>query len=619
MRFQLLGPVEAYGEQGRLDLSASKLRTVLAVLLLARGKVVSDSTLVEMLWDEQPPATAEAQIQTYVSRLRQKMLSTVEIVRQRPGYLLHAPDDQLDLDEFESLAGHGRAALNDGRPDQAATMLRDALSVWQGPALGGVTEHLALAERPWLEESRLAALEGRIDADLLLGRQNSLVSELTGLVTAHPLRERLRGQLMLTLYRNGRQAGALASYQDYRALLAAELGIDPGQELRDLYQQVLVNDPALDGPPTEPMRARQSAGHSTVEHVPEQLPLRVSDFIGRKHEVDRVRVLLDTSSRQHGRMSACVVAGMAGVGKTALIVHVAHQLREAYPDGQLYAELGGTREIPVDPGDVLADMLVALGTARAEIPVGTSERSRLYRERLSGKRILVLLDDVADEQQVRPLLPADPGSGMLLTSRARLTGLESVRLIDLDVLSCDEAVALLTKIVGNQRVAAELDAARDLVKLCGHLPLGVRIAGARLAAKPHWPLAEMVIRLGDQRSRLDELRLADLEVRASVMLSYDSLSPKVRRAFRLLSLLEARPFGIWTAAVALDVSVAEARELLEELVDARLLEAAQATGSRQTRYVFHDLVRLLALERMAAEETHEQRFRALSRTRTVRH
>lgn len=596
-RFRLLGPVEALDGTSPVELSATKLRTVLAVLLLAQSRVVSDDRLVELLWGDAPPATAAAQIQTYMSRLRQRLGPDVAVIRHHPGYLLRTAPERVDLFVFERLAARGREELAAGRPAEAAKLLREALAMWRGPALAGVTEFLGDAERPRLEEARLAAVEDRTTADLALGVPDDLVPELTRLVAEHPLRERLRAQLMTALHRTGRRAEALATYAAYRGRLADELGIDPGPDLRRVHAATLAE------PEVPPAR--------TV--LPAQLPAGIADFTGRRYEIARVTEVL-RPERAGNRAVICVVAGMAGVGKTTLAVHAAHRSAADYPGGQVYADLRGHDPRPVTPEDALATIVQALGVARADVPAGTDELLRRYRDLLSGRRVLLLLDNAIDERQVRPLLPRQPGCAAVVTARARLAALPGAELVDIGVLVPDDALTLLARIVGRARVDREPAAAQRIVHFCGRLPLGVRIAGARLAAKPHWTLSQLANRLADHYGRLDELRVADLEVRAGVLLSYRGLDRAAQRAFRLLSLLDTPRFPAWTAAAVLDLPLARATELVEALVDARLLEVVPVPGAPHVRYRFHDLVRSLALERVAAEEPPEQRRAALQRT-----
>lgn len=610
LRFQILGPVEARDDTDRIEFSAAKVRTMLAALLLGHGGVVSDSRLTQMLWGKEPPSTADAQIQTYISRIRQRLGPSARITRQRPGYQLCIRPEQLDLVEFERLASRGRQEQAAGRLNEAVDAFRAALAVWRGPALGGVTEFLEGAERLRLEEARLAVLAERIDVDLALGRHPQLTAELTGLVAAHPLEERLRGQLMLTLYRNGRQADALSTYQESRRLLAEELGVDPSRDLRKLYLTLLTADADLDAP--APATAALPPARVEVRTRP-TLPADIADFTGRVREAAQVEALLRPRGGNGGRRVACVISGMAGVGKTALAIHVAHRLAEEYPDGQLFLDLRGCSDRLAQGHDLLRLVLRALGVAEEEIPGQQAERAEFFQSRLAGQRVLLVLDNAATERQVRLLLPESATCGVLITSRTRLTALEGVPLIDLEVLGEAEAVELLGRVAGPERVLAEPEAAGWVVQLCGYLPLGVRIAGARLAAKRHWLVARLAGRLSGQYRRLDELQIADLEVRSCVALSLSGLDEPSRRAFRLLALLDESSFEVWTAAVVLDRTLAATRDLLERLTDVRLLEIDAVDGTSRVRYYFHDLVRMLALERVVEEETAQERYFALDR------
>jgi tetratricopeptide (TPR) repeat protein/transcriptional regulator with XRE-family HTH domain len=394
-------------------------------------------------------------------------------------------------------------------------------------------------------------------------------------------------------------------------LLADALGL-AGWE-RERFEEVA--RPLLSaGPPWARPVASASGGVA-----PCQLPPDVADFVGRTEQVRRLRELLARSPDDPAGESdvaavvVSAVAGNAGVGKSALVVHVAHQLTAEFPDGQLYANLRGAHPQPLDPGEVLAWFLRALGVDGAAILSGLEERAALYRSRLAGRRVLVVLDDAGSEAQVRPLLPGSPTCAVLVTSRARLAGLEGARLVDLDVLDPEQAVALLGRIVGPGRVAAEPAAAAELARLCGYLPLALRVAGARLAARPYWRLAQLVARLDDERQRLDELAYGHLEVRASLTLSYQALEPAARLLFGRLGVLQAPDVAAWVAAALLDSSVEQATELADRLVDARLLEVAGRDASGQVRYRFHDLVRVYARERAEAQDPSAERRAALTR------
>jgi DNA-binding SARP family transcriptional activator len=562
---------------------------VLAALLLAHGRMLSDSQLSYLLWGEHPPSTVNAQIYTYVSRLRKSLGSTVNIQRRRPGYTMDIGTVQADFVRFEHLVRTSQEALRAGRYDSAAATLRTALSYWRGPALADVSEFLADAEQHRLEEARMVALESRVEADLALGRHGSLIPELTGLVIAHPLRERLRAQLMVALYRVDRQSDALAMYHEGRRILAEEIGSDPGATLAGVYHAILAGDPELLRPAGA---ASPAAPGRAYARPPAMLPRAVPDFTGREPELGRILRMLSNDD-QAGRHRFPVVSGMAGSGKTALAVHAAHVLREEFPDGQLYADLGGTSTHPADPADILGWFLRALKVDEAAIPAGLARRSQLFRSRLVGHRILLLLDNAICDRQVRPLLPSGGDCRVIVTSRTRLAGLEGAEVIDLAPLDPENGLALLRKVVGTNQVAADPVAARRVVDLCGQLPLGLRIVAARLAAKPHWTLARLVERLEDDRTRLGELRVGALDLEESLRASYRRVGLQARLALRLLSRLSVAEFPAWTVAAVLRVPVRVGEEIAESLVDARLLDV-RSNRAGGPRYRFHSLVRLFA-------------------------
>ena len=390
-------------------------------------------------------------------------------------------------------------------------------------------------------------------------------------------------------------------------LLADALGL--GGQQRRLFEDA-----------ARPKAARASGTAAGTPPAPErlapcQLPPDVADFTGRDKQIGWLRDLLTGAAVGVPPPAVVVsaVAGKAGVGKTALAIHVAHQLRGRFPDGQLYVNLRGAEQQPLKPPVVLAQFLRALGVDGATIPRGLDERQALYRTQLAGRRVLVVLDNAASEAQVRPLLPGSPGCAVLVTSRARLAGRGAARLVDLDVLEFEAAVELLGRIVGPERVSGEPDAAAAIVGSCGRLPLAIRIAGARLAGRPRWPLAQLAMRLDDEHRRLDQLTAGDLEVRASLALSYGGLQEPARSGFRRLGLLDAPDFPAWIAAAVSDVSPGQGEQVAEALVEAQLLEVAEPDRVGQVRYRFHDLLRLFARERAAAEEPPEQRTASLAR------
>ncbi|GAA0927451.1 AfsR/SARP family transcriptional regulator [Streptomyces thermoalcalitolerans] len=601
LRFGVLGPVRAWRGKEPLATGSPQQRALLAALLLREGRTATAAELIDALWGDRPPARALATVRTYASRLR-KILDAGMLVSESGGYAVRGlGEDALDLTVAQDLAARADKARSDGDLCRARELLGRALDLWDGETLAGVPGPYAEAQRVRLEEWRLQLLESRLDLDLEQGRHAEAVSELTALTAAHPLRERLRELLMLALYRSGRQAEALAVYADTRRLLTDELGVDPRPELRELQQRILQADPAL-AEPSSPV-----AEPAVVPVRPAQLPATVPDFTGRASFVAELGEVL--ASAEGRVMAVSAVAGIGGVGKTTLAVHVAHRARAAFPDGQLYVDLQGAGPRAAEPETVLGAFLRALGTADSAIPDSLEERAALYRSLLDGRRVLVLLDNARDAAQVRPLLPGTEGCAALVTSRARMVDLAGAHLVDLDVMSPEEALELFTRIVGEERVASEREAALDVVAACGFLPLAIRIAASRLAARRTWTVSVLAAKLADERRRLDELQAGDLAVKATFELGYGQLEPAQARAFRLLGLADGPDISLPAAAAILDLTVEETEDLLESLVDISLLESA-APG----RYRFHDLVRLYA--RACAERDEHppsEREAALSR------
>jgi DNA-binding SARP family transcriptional activator len=581
LRFGVLGPVRAWRGEELLATGSPQQRALLAALLLREGRTATASELIDALWGDDPPPRALAAVRTYASRLR-KILSPGVLVSESGGYALRLPGARaLDLASAQGLAAEAEKAKSSGDLCRARYALNEALALWDGEPLASVPGPYAETQRTRLEEWRLQLLESRLDMDLEQGCHAEAVSELTALTAAHPLRERLRELLMLALYRSGRQAEALAVYADTRRLLADELGVDPRAGLKELQKRILQADPTL----AEPSAPAPEPAAAPVR--PAQLPATVPDFTGRAAFVAELSEVL--ASAEGRVMAVSALAGIGGVGKTTLAVHVAHQARSAFPDGQLYVDLQGAGPRAAEPETVLGSFLRALGTADSAIPDSLQERAALYRSVLDGRRVLVLLDNAKDAAQVRPLLPGTEGCAALVTSRVRMVDLAGSHLVDLDVMSPDEALSLFTKIVGEERVASEREAALDVVAACGFLPLAIRIAASRLAARRTWTVSVLAAKLADERRRLDELQAGDLAVKATFELGYGQLEPAQARAFRLLGLADGPDISLAAAAAVLDLPPEETEDLLESLVDTSLLESA-APG----RYRYHDLVRLYA-------------------------
>ncbi|GAA1010113.1 SARP family transcriptional regulator [Acrocarpospora pleiomorpha] len=598
MEFRLLGPIEVSAAGVAVPLGGAKPQTLLAALLLEHGHIVPTARLIDIIWPDDPPETAKAAIQTYVKTLRQALARhgvADVIVTRAPGYLAQIPAGSLDVDRFDQLLAQAREAST---PQETADLLGAALALWRGPALAGSHTSLLAGEVTRLEQLRLTATQERMAAELALGRHGQLVAELAALVGRHPADERLRGQYMTALYRLGRQSDALASFREGRQVLVEELGVDPGPELASLYHAILRGDPVLLASPSG----------EAARVVPAQLPLAPADFTGRVLQTSALVAALTT-----GPSVVQVIAGRGGSGKSALAAHVAHQVATAFPDGQLYAELRGLSETPAEAGEVLGLFLKALGVEPAAVPAATAERAELYRRLLAGRRVLVLLDDAADERQVRPLLLGGGGCAVLVTSRNRLGGLAGVRRTDLDVLDPDEAVELLVRIVGADRVGAEEPVAREIAELCGRLPLAIRIAGARLATRQRWPLRLLADRLTDERRRLDELAIADLEVRAGFELSYRGLDADARQALRRLGHLGVPEFASWVLAWLTGTPEKVAEDLVERLVDAQLVDFSRVDDLGTPRFRVHDLVRIYGRERAEAEEPAQALAAAVGR------
>ena len=585
MRWKILGPVEVSPD---VPLGRPLQRGALAYLVLNANAVVPAEQLVQALWGPAPPATATSQVYGYVSRLR-RVLPAGSITGGSAGYRLVADGAEVDLARFTTLAGEARTAA----PDAAAELYRSALELWRGPALAGASGDFVAPAAVRLEELRLLASEELADAELALGRHAALVARLQQLVLDNPLRERLVGQLMLALHGSGRQAEALRAYDRFRRDLADEHGLDPGASLRSLHEAIARADPDL-----VPAAGRPSA--APVPVVPAQLPPPVLHFTGRDAELRR----LDA-----GTDPVVVITGTAGIGKTTLAVHWARTAAGRFPDGQLYADLRGFDPggAAVPPAEVAAGFLEALGVRHDSIPVDAQARTGLYRSVLAGRRMLVLLDNARDADQVRPLLPGPP-SVAVVTSRNTLGGLVAAQgavPVPLSLLSPAEARELLGRRLG-ARLDAEPDATDELVARTARLPLALAIVAARAAVRPASSLEGLAAQLRDAGADLDQLATGDpaSDVRPVLSWSYRALSAPAAELFRLLGVHPGRDIGAPAAASLLGRPRAE--PLLAELVAASLLEPTE-----NGRYGWHDLLRAYAAELAAADPGRAAALRRL--------
>jgi DNA-binding SARP family transcriptional activator/tetratricopeptide (TPR) repeat protein len=593
VEFRLFGGVEARVDGEPVDLGHARQRCVLAALLVEANQVVSVEQLTERVWAEHPPSSARNALHGYLGRLRTALGAApgAEIGRHSGGYLLAVDRQAVDLHRFRGLLDKARAA--DDR--RALECYRRAFQLWRGDLFAGLDTAWLDTVRAEVDEERLAAELDYTDVRLRCGQHAELLPALTGQAQTRPLDERLSAQLMLALYRSGRQAEALAHYEAARLRLADELGADPNPQLRELHQRILRGDPTL----------------ALADAVPRNdLPGDVADFTGRAEEV---RQLLDAAPESAGAGMTVVISaidGMAGIGKTTLALRAAHQLASRYPDGQLFVDLHGHTEgrRPVEPAGALASLLTAVGVPIEQIPDSVEDRASRWRAELARRNVLVVLDNAATPTQVRPLLPGTAGSLTLITSRRRLAELDVSCSVSLDLLPAADAITLFTRIVGQQRVGAEPDAVAEVARLCGYLPLALRIAAARLRARPAWSVGHLLDRLGAEQRRLAELATGDRSVAAAFALSYHQLTPELQRLFRLLGLVPGPHWDAHLAAALTDTTVADAEEGLEQLLDVHLL-----TQPAPGRYQLHDLLREHANTIAVREESPERRDAAMDR------
>jgi DNA-binding SARP family transcriptional activator len=593
--FRILGSIEVRHGEHRLPLRGSKQRSVLAGLLLSVNQPVPASQLISWLWGSDPPPSAVIQVQKGISELRM-LLGPDSITRQARSYLIRADPGSIDYMTFEQRTETGRTLAAAGRLREASVCLRGALQLWRGPALADATAELLTTQGAYLGERRLAAFMDLVDIEFALGGHAQLIGELQLRVAESVFQERLWAQLITALYQSGRVAEALACYERCRKSFQEELGLEPGPELRRLREAVLLGDPAAAA------FSRVAAGARRTP-APPNLPAATADFTGRADELGRVRAALLDPRRADpgGRVAVSVVAisGKPGVGKTTLALQAAHSLGEEFPGGRVYVNLrddGGG-----DPLRAPRQLLRALGMDEAALSDDRTELIARLRSRTADSPTLLILDDAVDESQVRPLIPGSPSCAVLVTSRSRLAGLDGVRLLNLDVFEPGQAIALMENVIGPERVGAEPGEAARIADLCGLLPLAVRIAAAKLAGRPHWTLRRLARRLADERRRLGELVLGDLDVRASIARSYRRLDPEQRRAFRLLGPLDLPDFPASLIGTLLGEPHEQAEELTDALIDAQLLDVVEAAGDGQFRLRLNELIRLFALERLVEE------------------
>ncbi|WP_051969746.1 AfsR/SARP family transcriptional regulator [Kitasatospora azatica] len=597
MEFSLLGPLEVSIGEERVELGSGKPRFLLAALLCLPNSTLSTQRLTEALWWGNPPRTAAKNLQVNIHYLRKALQRPGERPRvlSRPGgYLLALDPQEIDLGRFEALAGEAAAAARRGELERADALFQRALALWRGRPFDGMERSpLVQQESIRLAERHLVVAESAIDVRLGLGQYDEALAALDQLVAAHPFRERLRAQQMIALYRTGRQVEALLVFDAVRRLLVEELGLQPGVVLQRLQQAVIegrreVDVPGLNCAP-RPVQLLGSAS---------QLPPGAADFVGRRAVVAELRELLAPEPSAPSEWTLLVVSGPGGAGKSTLVNSVAREVCDGYSGGLLYIDLRAPDGTPCHPTDALAELLRATGLPSEAVPELLADRIRLYRERLHGRRILILLDNASTEAQVRPLLPTTGSCATVVTSCSRLSGLTGGQLLEIGELDPAEAVDLLARIAGACRVGAEPAAADRIVRACGLLPLAVRIAGARLVSRPHWPLARLA-ELLESPLCLDELSVGDLDLRAYLSRCLAGAEPSDLRLTAGLGTLAAAGFTLQEAADLLGLGAARVDDLLDRLCDLRLVRRDQPHRDALPHYRIPPVVRQFALRQAA--------------------
>ncbi|WP_433663177.1 BTAD domain-containing putative transcriptional regulator [Nocardia sp. CA-128927] len=597
----MLGPVEVWLGDQRLDIAAPQLLAVLAMLAAEPGRTLSTTQLAARLWADRPPKSAPSVLRNHVLALRRQFdthghpgAGNEWLGSTRGGYRLGLPVE-FDVVAVEGLIAAAEADRGSGSVEEADAKLAAAQQLWRGDPLIGLPGPWADSERVRLGRLRLALYEVSVAVALDLGRHSAAVAELEALVAAEPHSERWHELLMVALHRSGRRVEALEVYRNARRLLADELGLDPGPELVRLHQRILSAEQPVAGIANE---LPQAAKDSEPPRVPVQLPPDIGDFVGREDLAHELIEVLDADSE---RRPVIAITGLGGVGKTTLAVHLAHRVRSRYPDGLLYLDLGGMDEHPRSADMLLAVALRAFGVERGELPADLEERTALWRSTIAGKRILLVLDNALDVDHLTPLLPGTGTAAVLVTSRSSLAELFGARLVSLDVLDSGAAWKLLERMVSAQRLSDEPDAAHEILRACGHLPVSLRIVGARLASRPTWRLATVAERLADERGRLAELAVGNTSVELVFRDSYRQLAPELARAFVLVAFSDAPDLSVAAIAALIDRDQAEAERLCETLVDLNMLQTPE-----RGRYRYHDLLRLFG--RGVADSAQQQEW-----------
>ena len=599
MTFGLIGPLEirCYGQP--INVPAPRQRSLLAALLLRANQPVPKHSLCEAVWaDRRVSDQAETTLRSYVMRLRRVLGPAIadRLCLRPPGYLLRIDqDEELDLLQLQGCVRRGKAAAKREDWDQSLHEFLAAIALWRGEPLCDVpSDSLQLSITPALTELRTQAWEGLCAAASHCGRTADFVIPLEQLTEEEPLSERFSALLMATLASCNRRVDALAEFRRLRHALVQEQGMEPSNVLRELHQQLL-----HDNLPAVALVSERRPGRSLgAPEVPRQLPRAVRAFAGRAAEVASLASYLSAGANGEIPSPVAVVSGIAGIGKSDLVIQAAHQVAEAFPDGQFYAELHGSQPNPLEPGQLLAQFLRAVGVDRQAVAAEPTERLAQYRSALADRRMLIVLDDAADAEQVRPLIPGSGSCGTLVTSRRPLADLAQARLTILPTLDPVQAVELFRTLAGPDRLAGDDGSVSFIVAACAGLPLALRIAAARLAARPSWPVGHLASLLADERQRLDQLCYGSACVRASLDASYRALTgpaddapAPAARAFAHLGRWPRNHITVAQAANLFRQPAFQASHALETLIDAGLLESPEPGI-----YLINELTRLFAAE-----------------------
>lgn len=589
LKVRVLGSLEVIRDGVILPPSPPGQRAVLGLLALAHGEPVRQDAAIEVLWGDRPPRSAVGVFQTYVSRLRALLRDAHKqyLLRDSAGYRLHVTEEHLDALAFRSLIRQARACAT---AEAARHLYEQAMALWRGDPLDDVPALRAHPKTRVLQAERTEAILAYAGLAAANGWHDGVLPLLLELAARDPLDERSHAALMVALAGTGKQAEALQVYEDLRHRLDEELAVLPGAGLRVAHEQVLRQE----------VKGGRIIGSESSWQPVFQLPAAPSDFTGRNDELARIREVISGD----GGVPITAICGQPGIGKTTLAVRAAHQARDRFPDGQLWVELAGASARPREPGEVLGELLRAFGVPGFAIPESRAERVVAFRSTIAGRRLLIIADDAASAEQVAPLLPGTPGCALIVTSRMSLEGLVGADLMPLGVMPRAEAANMLTRLVGSQRADAEPGAVDALAEACGDLPLALRIVGARLAARPAWPVSVLTRRLVSAHDRLPELEAGALSVRAGIATSYGLMPGRQRRAFRLLSLLGPADFAEWVVPVLLGEP--GSTRVLDDLVSRSMVIPAGVDVTGEPRYRLHDLLRDFAAERLDEEPADRQ-------------